>query len=72
MNDLSLCLDIIGIKWSTSCFPQFLAPGVRFTKQFGGKTAPKVCNKVTNLGGKFQPQTFCETPLDAKHRKFGS
>ena len=27
----------------------------------GVKTAPKVCNKVTNLGGKFHPQTFCET-----------
>ena len=37
------------------------ALGVRFTKQFGGKTAPKVCKKVTNLGGKFRPQTFCET-----------
>ena len=35
--------------------------GVRFTKQFGGKTAPKVCNKVTNFWGKFHPQTFCET-----------
>ena len=34
---------------------------MRFTKQFGCKTSPKVCNKVTNFWGKFHPQSFCET-----------
>ena len=35
-----------------------------FTKQFGGETAPKVCNKVT----KFHTQTFCEN-APQKHNR---
>ena len=31
-----------------------------FHKTFGGQTSPKVCDKVTNLGVKFHPQTFSE------------
>ena len=46
---------------SLTLLTAYMSTGVRFTKQFGGKTAPKVCNKVTNFGGRFHPKTFCET-----------
>ena len=40
-------------------FSPIPSPGVRFTNQFGGKTAPKVCNKVIKFWGKVStPKPF--------------
>ena len=48
-----------------SCLCFVWGPGLRFTKQCGCKTAPKVCNKVTNLGGKFPPNLLWNADLKA-------
>ena len=55
--DLDYLLDNLQVlNSSESCTFGFIPSGVRFTKQFGGKTAPKVCNKVANFGEKFHPK----------------
>ena len=46
--------------------------GVRFTKEFGGHTSPKLCNKSTNLGGGFTPKLFRETHPRYKQMKNNS